>query len=100
VKRGEVWTRSRLGHESAVVIVGNDSLTVQRSGVLTVPISDVMPPTLLEPTVSDADGTALGVALIPRVGEVSKANLSACASALSPASMEAIDVALRAALAL
>lgn len=97
MKRGEVWLRTRLGHERPVVVVGHDSLTTTRSTVLVVPLSDVMPPTLVEPTVSDADGAPLGVALVWHVGGMSKQTLAARASELSPASMEAIDVALRAA---
>jgi mRNA-degrading endonuclease toxin of MazEF toxin-antitoxin module len=98
VKRGEVWTRSRLGRDLHVVVVGHDNLTSARPAVLVVPISDVMPPSLVEPTVVNVQGATLGVALIPRVGEMSKATLASRASVLSPTSMEAVDIALRAAL--
>ncbi len=65
-----------------------------------VPISDVMSPGIVEPVVADTDGIAFGVALAPRVGEVSKTVLTKQAGELAPASVEIVDMALRAALAL
>jgi len=98
VKRGDIWIVSRLGQDRKVAVVGHDKLTETRGGVLVVPISDVLSPDIVSPVVSDADGTALGVALIPRIGEVSKTSLSSPAGALAPESVEVVDVALRAAL--
>ena len=92
---GEVWTASRFGHDRKVVIVGHDSITRQRKAVLVVPISDVMPAGMVEPTVSDSEGTILGVAQVPRVGEISKEGLTAHAGVLAPTSVEKINVALR-----
>lgn len=100
MKRGDVWVKSRLGHEYKVVVVGNDGLTATRPYVLVVPISDVTDPGLVQPVVADGDGSALGVAQIPRVGEVSKASLIKQSGVLAPASVEMVDIALRAALAL
>lgn len=98
MKRGDVWIASRLGHERKVVVVGHDNVTASRDGVLVVPISDVLSSDLVSPMVSDADGTALGVAQIPRIGEVNKASLSSWAGALAPASVEIVDISLRAVL--
>ncbi|MCW2138604.1 hypothetical protein [Actinoplanes cyaneus] len=50
------------------------------------------------PTVSSADGETSGVAQIPRVGELHKSQLTSRACALSAASVEVIDMALRSAL--
>ena len=98
MKRGDVWIISRLGHERRVAVVGHDNVTATRGGVLVVPISDVLSPDLVSPGVADADGAALGVALIPRIGEVSKASLSSRAGVLAPGSVEIVDIALRAVL--
>lgn len=98
MKRGDVWIISRLGHERRVAVVGNDSVTATRGGVLIVPLSDVLSPDIVSPVVSDADGTALGVALVPRIGEVSKEYLSSWVGVLAPESAEIVDISLRAAL--
>lgn len=100
MRRGEVWTVSRFGHEHKVIIVGNDDVTARRPGALTVPISDVAPPQMVEPVVADTDGVSLGVAQVPRVGEVHKGNLKSRVGALAPASVEIVDMALRVTLAL
>ena len=98
--RGEVWTVTRLGHERKVIIVGNEDVTARRPGALTVPISDVGPPEMVEPVVADTDGVTLGVAQVPRVGEVHKEYLKSRVGALAPASVEMVDMALRVTLAL
>jgi hypothetical protein len=59
-----------------------------------------MGPGIVEPLVSDSAGGTLGVAQVPRVGEISKATLTVQAGALAPTSVEIVDMALRAALAL
>jgi mRNA-degrading endonuclease toxin of MazEF toxin-antitoxin module len=100
VKRGEIWTVSRLGHERKVIVVGAEGVTARESTVLVVPISDVKPPSLVEPTVSDIEGAALGVAQILFVGQVGKASMKDRAGELTPASVEIVDMSLRAALAL
>jgi mRNA-degrading endonuclease toxin of MazEF toxin-antitoxin module len=100
VKRGDVWVTSRFGHERKVVVVGDDGLTARRQWVLVVPISDVIGPGIVEPVVSDSTGSMLGVAQVPRVGEISKTTLTVRAGALAPTSVEIVDMALRAALAL
>lgn len=53
---------------------------------------------MVEPVVSDSKGAVLGVAQIPRVGEVSKETLKACTGTLAPVSVEVINMSLRAAL--
>jgi mRNA-degrading endonuclease toxin of MazEF toxin-antitoxin module len=100
VKRGDVWIWCRFGHEHKVVVVGDDGLAAQRKGVLVVPISDVIGPGMVEPVVCDASGTPLGVAQVPRVGEVHKTSLTSQAGMLAPGSVEVVDMALRVALAL
>jgi hypothetical protein len=64
------------------------------------PISDIASPGIVEPMVADVDGSAIGVAQVPRVGEVSKTVLTKRAGVLAPVSVEIVDMALRAALAL
>lgn len=98
MKRGDVWTASRFGHDRKVVIVGHEAVTQKRNAVLVVPISEVVPPGMVEPVVSDSKGAVLGVAQIPRVGEVSKETLKACTGTLAPVSVEVINMSLRAAL--
>ncbi|GAA2525176.1 type II toxin-antitoxin system PemK/MazF family toxin [Pilimelia columellifera] len=98
MKRGQVWTASRAGHDRLVVIVGHDALTDVRDGVLVVPVSDVRAATLIEPTVTLVGGDPLGVAMTPRVGEIAKTYLTEARGNLDPASAEALDVALRAVL--
>ncbi|WP_328462804.1 hypothetical protein OHA21_36245 [Actinoplanes sp. NBC_00393] len=83
-----------------MIIVGTDGVTARRPGALTVPISDVGPPELVQPVVADTDGVTLGVAQIPRVGEVNKDYLKSRVGALAPASVEMVDMALRVTLAL
>jgi mRNA-degrading endonuclease toxin of MazEF toxin-antitoxin module len=98
VRRGEVWTVTRAGHERRVVIVGHDALTEARGGVLVVPISDVRAASLIEPALVDTAGRPVGVAMTPRVGEITKTYLTDRRAALDPASVESLDIALRAAL--
>lgn len=98
MKRGEVWTASRAGHDRLVVIVGHDALTEARDGVLVVPLSDVRASTLIEPGVSAADGTSIGVAMTPRVGEIAKTYLTERRATVHPDSAEALNIALRAVL--
>jgi len=98
VRRGEIWTATRGGRERSVVIVGHDALTEARESVLVVPISDVRAATLIEPALADTDGRMVGVAMTPRVGETTKSYLTARSGALAPASVESLDIALRAAL--
>lgn len=64
-----------------------------RKGLLVVPISDV-----IQPTVSDESGNWLGVPQIPRVGEVEKTYLTERVARLAPASVELVDMSLRVAL--
>jgi mRNA-degrading endonuclease toxin of MazEF toxin-antitoxin module len=98
VRRGDIWIASRLGHERKVVIVGHDGLTAKRDRVLVVPLSDVRAATLIEPVVHATDGEPAGVATTPGVGEIAKSSLTTHVGALAPASVESLDVALRAAL--
>lgn len=98
MRRGEVWTATRAGHDRLVVIVGHDALTAARDGVLVVPISDVRAATLIEPALAYADGAPVGVAMTPRVGEISKSYLTGLRGGLAPESVESLDIALRAAL--
>jgi mRNA-degrading endonuclease toxin of MazEF toxin-antitoxin module len=98
VKRGEIWTASRAGHDRKVIIVGHDALTASRDRVLVVPISDVRPATLIEPAVADHEGHSVGVALTAGIGEITKAYLTSRAGSLAPASSESLNIALRAAL--
>jgi mRNA-degrading endonuclease toxin of MazEF toxin-antitoxin module len=100
VRRGEVWIRCRLGYEHKVVVVGAEGLTAQRKGVLVVPISDLIESDVIQPAVSDESGTRIGVAQIPRVGEVEKTYLTERVGALAPESVELVDMSLRVALAL
>jgi mRNA-degrading endonuclease toxin of MazEF toxin-antitoxin module len=98
VRRGEIWTATRAGHDRTVVIVGHEALTETRDRVLVVPLSDVRPSSLIEPALADADGRPVGVAMTPGVGEVAKVYLTARAGALAADSAESLDIALRAAL--
>ncbi len=98
MKRGDVWVAVRAGHERLVVIVGHDAVTAAREAVLVVPISDVRAATLIEPRLHDQNGQPLGVAMTPRVGEITKAYLNTQRTALDPASRESLDIALRAVL--
>jgi mRNA-degrading endonuclease toxin of MazEF toxin-antitoxin module len=98
VRRGEVWTATRAGHDRLVVVVGHDALTDARDGVLVVPISDVRAATLIEPALAFTDGQPVGVAMTPRVGEITKSYLSGMRGTLAPDSVESLDIALRAAL--
>ena len=98
MRRGEIWTATRAGHDRKVVIIGHDALTDTRDRVLVVPISDVRAATLIEPALADSDGRAVGVALTPGLGEIAKAYLTERAGALGPASVESLDIALRATL--
>jgi mRNA-degrading endonuclease toxin of MazEF toxin-antitoxin module len=98
VNRGEIWTASRAGRDRLVVIVGHNSLTEARSAVLIVPISDVRASTLIEPSVTDEQGQPVGVAMTPRVGEIDKSYLVGSTGRLSPESLEALNIALRAVL--
>jgi mRNA-degrading endonuclease toxin of MazEF toxin-antitoxin module len=98
VRRGEVWNASRAGHDRLVVIVGHDTLTATRAGVLVVPLSDVRASTLIEPAVSTDDGQPVGIAMTPRVGEIDKTYLTERRGQLHPDSGEALNVALRAVL--
>ena len=96
MNRGQVWTARRAGHERLVVVVGHDAVTAARDSVLVVPISDVRQPSLIEPEIRLADGSPVGVATTPRVGEVDKAYLLHHNGELSPESRGELDVALRA----
>jgi mRNA-degrading endonuclease toxin of MazEF toxin-antitoxin module len=98
VRRGEVWTATRAGHDRLVVIVGHDALTEARDGVLVVPISDVRAATLIEPALTYADGGPVGVAMTPRVGEIAKSYLTGVRGSLARESVENLDIALRAVL--
>jgi mRNA-degrading endonuclease toxin of MazEF toxin-antitoxin module len=98
VRRGEIWTATRAGHDRSVVIVGHDALTDSRDGVLVVPISDMRSATLIEPALSYDTGDPIGVAMTPRVGEISKSYLTTARGHLSPESVESLDIALRAVL--
>ena len=98
MKRGEVWTATRAGHDRLVVIVGHDALTEAREGVLVVPLSDVRASTLIEPTLTDTTGQTVGVAMTPRVGEITKSYLTSKRGTLDQASAESLDIALRAVL--
>lgn len=97
MRRGEIWRAERFGSERSVVIVGHDALTAARESVLVVPISELRAATLIEPAVADAEGRVVGVAVTPLVGEVTKSYLIACSGTLAPASVESLDIALRAA---
>jgi hypothetical protein len=66
--------------------------------VLVVPISDVRAATLIEPALAYADGTPIGVAMTPRVGEISKSYLTRLRGGLAQESVKSLDIALRAAL--
>jgi mRNA-degrading endonuclease toxin of MazEF toxin-antitoxin module len=98
VRRGEIWTATRVGHDRKVVVVGHDALTETRDRVLVVPISDVRPASLIEPSLADTDGHSVGVALTFGLGEIAKAYMTSRAGSLAPASAESLDIALRAAL--
>lgn len=98
MRRGEVWVVRRAGREHLVVIVGHDTLTDSRSGVLTVPLSDVRASTLIEPAVRLDDETPIGVVLTPRVGEITKEYLAEVRGQLHKESIGTLDIALRAAL--
>lgn len=98
MKRGQVWIARRLGHDHLVVLVGHDQVTAARDYVLSVPLSDARPASLTEPTVTTHDGAALGTAVTPRVGEIAKTYLVDQHATLAPASVDALDVALRAVL--
>jgi mRNA-degrading endonuclease toxin of MazEF toxin-antitoxin module len=63
-----------------------------------VPLSDVRDPTLVEPLVTDSAGQVSGVAMVPGVGEVAKDALKSRIGSLAPASVESLNIALRAAL--
>jgi mRNA-degrading endonuclease toxin of MazEF toxin-antitoxin module len=96
VRRGDVWVAERAGSARLVVAVGHDQVSAARDAVLVVPISDVRGSTLIEPGVSDEHGHPVGVALTPRVGEVSKGYLTTLHGRLSAQSLESVEVALRA----
>lgn len=98
MRRGEVWTASRAGRERLVIIVGHDALTEARDSVLVVPVSDVRVPTLIEPAVTAVDGAPVGIAMTPRVGEITKSYLTQRRTSLHSDSVEALNIALRAAL--
>jgi mRNA-degrading endonuclease toxin of MazEF toxin-antitoxin module len=98
VKRGEIWTASRAGHDHKVIIVGHDALTASRDRVLVIPISDARSATLIEPAVADDGGQPVGVALTAGIREMTRAYLTSRAGALAPASSASLNVALRAAL--
>ena len=98
MRRGEIWNATRAGHTRKVVIVGHEALTGMRDRVLVVPISDVHAASLIQPALADDDGHSVGVALTPGVGEIAKAYLTARAGSLAEASVESLDIALRAAL--
>ncbi|MEU4160296.1 type II toxin-antitoxin system PemK/MazF family toxin [Actinoplanes sp. NPDC026670] len=98
MKRGDVWTAVRLGHERRVVIVGNDAINDRHDGVLVVPLSDIHEPGLALPSVRDIEGKPLGTFLTHHVGQVNKGYLTSRAAVLDEASRESVDVALRAAL--
>ncbi len=93
-----MWAIKRAGREHLVVIVGHDTLTEARTGVLSVPLSDVRASTLIEPALWLDDDTPAGVALTPRVGEVTKDYFSECRGKLRDDSLSSLDIALRAAL--
>jgi mRNA-degrading endonuclease toxin of MazEF toxin-antitoxin module len=95
-RRGDVWVAERATKARLVVVVGHDGVSATRSGVLVVPISDVRASTLIEPGVEDEEGHPVGVAMTARAGEVSKEYLTGRHGRLSAASLEALDIALRA----
>lgn len=96
--RGEIWIAKRAGGSRFVIIVGHDNVTAQRDGVITIPISDVRSPSLIEPAVFDEGGMLLGVALTPRLGEVDKTYLTERHGRLGESSLDSVDIALRAVL--
>ncbi|GAA2504177.1 type II toxin-antitoxin system PemK/MazF family toxin [Winogradskya humida] len=98
MRRGEIWVVSRLGSKRAVVIVGHDTLTADRDAVLTVPLSDVMPVRIAEPALRDSTGMSVGIARTPLLGQVMKDYLIERRGELAPASVENLDIALRAVL--
>ncbi len=96
MRRGEVWLRQRAGAQHLVVLVGHDKLTETRATTLVVPLSDVRASTLIEPEVRLDDGTPAGVAMTPRVGEISKDYLTERRGQLHADSLDALETALRA----
>ncbi|GAA1423055.1 type II toxin-antitoxin system PemK/MazF family toxin [Catellatospora coxensis] len=98
MKRGEVWLRERASSKNLVVLVGHDKLTETRPTALVVPLSDVRASTLIEPDVRLDDDSSIGVAMTPRVGEISKDYLTERRGALHVDSLEALETALRAVL--
>ncbi|GAA1598643.1 hypothetical protein [Actinoplanes couchii] len=97
MKRGDVWTVERFGHERSVVIVGNDATIGDQNGVLVVPLSDVLEPKVGMPGLNDSNGTPLGTFLFYRVGSIDKKSLRSRTAVLGDASRHFADVALRAA---
>jgi mRNA-degrading endonuclease toxin of MazEF toxin-antitoxin module len=95
-RRGDVWVAERATKARLVVVVGHDGVSATREAVLVVPISDVRASTLIEPGVDDEQGHPVGVAMTPRLGEVSKEYLTGRHGRLSADSLESLDVALRA----
>jgi mRNA-degrading endonuclease toxin of MazEF toxin-antitoxin module len=81
-----------------VVIVGHDAVLAGQPSVLVVPIYDAPPPTHVDPIVYDDGGSALGAVQTQRVGQVDRAALTSSVGRLAPASVEAVDIALRAVL--
>ena len=65
---------------------------------LVVPLSDVRASTLIEPDVRLEDGSPVGIAMTPRVGEISKDYLTELRGRLAPESLESLETALRAVL--
>lgn len=95
-RRGDVWVAERAQKPRLVVVVGHHGVSAIRDAVLVVPISDVRASTIIEPGVHDEEGHSVGVAMTPRVGEVSKDHLTARHGRLSATSLESVDTALRA----
>lgn len=97
MKRGDVWTMERFGHQRTVVIVGNDANLHGHRGVLVVPLSDFFEPKVGWPALSDSGGRPLGTFLVHRVGSVDKKSLLSRTAVLGEASRDFADIALRAA---
>jgi mRNA-degrading endonuclease toxin of MazEF toxin-antitoxin module len=93
-----VWLRQRAGAQNLVVLVGHDKLTETRPNALVVPLSDVRASTLIEPDVRLEDGTPVGMAMTPRVGEIAKDYLAERKGRLHADSLDALETALRAVL--
>ncbi len=97
MRRGEVWVVRTVGRERTIVVVGADPVNEMHNSVQCVEIrgDQTVPETLVSVRMGGTDPLP-GVAYVADVGPYRKERFDSLVGHLDAATMERIDVALRA----